>query len=69
MYSKQQLNIIKRKQDNEVYETLGRQDAIIAKQKEEIAFLKKMIDENTKTINDIIDGEKKWLNILDLKKY
>ena len=59
MYSKQQLNIIKRKQDNEVYEKLGRQDAIIAKQKEEIAFLKKMIDENTKTINDIIDGEKK----------
>tara|TARA_R110000744_G_scaffold24244_4_gene60977 strand:+ start:238 stop:444 length:207 start_codon:yes stop_codon:yes gene_type:complete len=54
MYSKQQLNIIKRKQDNEVYETLSRQDVIIAKQKEEIDFLKNLIESTTKKINDII---------------
>ena len=53
MYSKQQLNIIKRKKDNEVYETLGRQDVIIAKQKEEIDFLVNWLEDLDFTVKDM----------------
>ena len=60
MYSKQQLNIIRRKQDNEVYEKLGRQDAIIAKQKKEIEFLKNELTETTKSMmNYFCNNEEK----------
>tara|TARA_R100001369_G_C3268805_1_gene159624 strand:- start:6 stop:239 length:234 start_codon:yes stop_codon:yes gene_type:complete len=63
MYSKQQLNIIKRKQqesiskrtqDNALYEKLDKQNIVIEKQKVEIDFLKNLIESTTKKINDII---------------
>lgn len=65
MYSKQQLHIIKRKQENEVYEKVGRLNAIIANQEEEIKALKEINeirDNHIKDLDKINDDYRKKIN-------